>query len=275
MNAPKSMGELIGTVGSIKRNDSLSLELVVIPPAGKRIELRNGDGFAFTTRDGITGFRGDVCKGTSILCKNLPDIREGMDLYRNINSAFEKTLENSACRREIGVNVKLRIYGTYSIAAEAVSEDGRKAALCIDAGSETARNKDRAESLLNEQLSKKTAHYCFRLSEIEVETSQQSLPLLSVSTINSIRRELAKKLDLTPCSKHRLPTAGKNVLHREIEKGSDLMRSKYCIRYELGLCPRHQGAKETGPLFLLNNGRRLALGFECERCEMTVKVSQK
>ena len=48
------------------------------------------------------------------------------------------------------------------------------------------------------------------------------------------------------------------------------MRTRYCIRYELGLCPVHQGAKPTGPLFLLNNGRRLTLGFDCAACEMTV-----
>ncbi len=52
--------------------------------------------------------------------------------------------------------------------------------------------------------------------------------------------------------------------------GAELMRSRYCIRYELGLCPRHQGARDTGPLFLLNNGRRLALHFHCATCEMTV-----
>ena len=51
----------------------------------------------------------------------------------------------------------------------------------------------------------------------------------------------------------------------------ELMRSKYCIRYELGICPVHQGAAESGPLFLLNNGRRFALGFDCKHCEMTVK----
>ena len=53
------------------------------------------------------------------------------------------------------------------------------------------------------------------------------------------------------------------------------MRSRYCIRYELGLCPRHQGARDTGPLFLLNNGRRLALSFDCPRCEMVVYSNPK
>ena len=54
------------------------------------------------------------------------------------------------------------------------------------------------------------------------------------------------------------------------QPGAELMRSRYCIRYELGLCPRHQGARDTGPLFLLNNGRRLALAFDCSHCEMIV-----
>ena len=49
------------------------------------------------------------------------------------------------------------------------------------------------------------------------------------------------------------------------------MRTRYCIRFELGMCPVHQKASYTGDLFLLNNGRRFALGFDCRNCEMTVK----
>jgi putative protease len=48
------------------------------------------------------------------------------------------------------------------------------------------------------------------------------------------------------------------------------MRSKYCIKYELGLCPVHQGAKQTGDLFLVNNSRRFPLLFDCKACEMAV-----
>ena len=55
------------------------------------------------------------------------------------------------------------------------------------------------------------------------------------------------------------------------QPGAELMRSRYCIRYELGLCTRHQGARDPGPLFLLNNGRRLALVFDCRHCEMVVQ----
>ena len=54
-------------------------------------------------------------------------------------------------------------------------------------------------------------------------------------------------------------------------EGAELMRSRYCIRYELGKCPKHHGCKDGGPLFLLNNGQRFALHFDCRNCEMTVK----
>ena len=57
-------------------------------------------------------------------------------------------------------------------------------------------------------------------------------------------------------------------------EGAELMRTRYCLKYELGLCPVHQGARPTGPLFLVNNGRRLALGFDCARCEMTVVAAK-
>jgi putative protease len=53
--------------------------------------------------------------------------------------------------------------------------------------------------------------------------------------------------------------------------GAELMRTKYCIRHELGMCPKHQGAKNNLPLFLLNNGRRLRLYFDCRNCEMIIR----
>jgi putative protease len=63
---------------------------------------------------------------------------------------------------------------------------------------------------------------------------------------------------------------------------AELMRTKHCIKHELGICPVHQkalasnlpkplqGIKPNAPLFLLNNGRRLALHFDCANCEMTI-----
>ena len=52
----------------------------------------------------------------------------------------------------------------------------------------------------------------------------------------------------------------------------ELMRSKYCIRHELGICLKTPAGKAVkGPLYLLNNGRRLELVFDCASCEMAVR----
>ena len=52
--------------------------------------------------------------------------------------------------------------------------------------------------------------------------------------------------------------------------GAELMRSKYCIRHELGLCPKQGKAPKAEPLFLINGKERLRLDFHCAECEMTV-----
>ena len=93
--------------------------------------------------------------------------------------------------------------------------------------------------------------------------------------IESLRRELGDRLESMPCKT--LPMAGRmNGQNERIDEDGhregELMRSKYCIRYELGLCPSRQGAAPTGPLFLVNNGRRFPLGFDCGACEMTVGI---
>ena len=274
-DAPKSMGELVGTVRSIRPRDQYNME-IAIDPADRKIQLHNGDGFAFTTRDGITGFRGDVCEGLRINCKNIPDLYKGARLFRNINSAFEKELEARPCRREIPVSLKVSIHGSYIIDVSARSEDGREILSTFNTDVDTAENSERAEAMLREQLSKRSGIFCFTLDELNVKTAGGRLPLLSASTINSIRRLVAEDLDSWPCGRRELARGTRSesgYVHPEPAM-DELMRSKYCIRYELGMCPRLQGAAASGPLFLVNNGRKFALGFDCAKCEMTVSASQ-
>ena len=280
MDAPKSMGEAVGTVSRIRRNAAARTMEFSVKPARAGLELRNGDGFAFATADGVTGFRGDVCEGLQVRCKDVPDLREGMTLYRNISAAFEKTLETQTCRREIPVNLSVRVHGKYVLELHAVTQDGREVLSPFHTDVETAENRERAEAMLREQLGKRSGAYHFSVGELLVETPGGNLPLLSAATLNAMRRLVAEDLDSivaggrspqTPCVAT-LQTAGPSFagLTGESPADSTLMRSKYCVRYELGLCPKYQGAKPPQELFLVNNGRRLALHFDCSACEMTV-----
>ena len=277
MDAPKSMGEAVGTVQRIRRQPGRTMSFDV-RPLRRDLALHNGDGFAIATADGVTGFRGDVCEGLQVSCKDVPDLREGMTLYRNINTAFEKMLETQVCRREIPAQLFVRVHGKYVLEVRAVAQDGREVLSPFHMDVETAENRERAEAMLREQLSKRSGVYHFSLEELKVETAGERLPLLSASTINGIRRLVAEDLDALPskaAGASPRPRPSAVPCHSERGEESELMRSKYCVRYELGLCPKYQGAKPPKELFLLNNGRRLALHFDCAACEMTVTAGQK
>ena len=271
MDAPKSMGEAVGTVQRIRRTPGQGMQFSV-KPLQRSLELHNGDGFAIATADGVTGFRGDVCEGLQVRCKDVPDLREGMTLYRNISAAFEKILDTQTCRREIPVSLSVRVHGKYVLDVHAVTQDGREVLSPFHTDVETAENRERAEAMLREQLGKRSGVYRFSVDELLVETAGGKLPLLSAATLNGIRRLVAEDLDSVPMEKRFRVKPGmtREPSFAGLTGESPLLRSKYCIRYELGLCPKHQGAKPPQELFLLNNGRRLALRFDCAACEMTV-----
>ncbi len=59
----------------------------------------------------------------------------------------------------------------------------------------------------------------------------------------------------------------------EIDKVNDaeLMVTRYCIKFELGICPSKQGGKPTGELYLRDNKNSYPLEFDCKNCLMKVK----
>lgn len=412
MDAPKSIGEEIGTVvyitpsgparqtlstgkkmafltGKRPDNENVTITVQQKNPADR---LQNGDGFSFLSkgRGEIVGFRGDVCQGNRITCRNVTGLYPGAKLYRNLSNAFEKELESNLPARTIPVSVDISAIvvpvtstspgteedrspslpkrlsePTYSLKINAASQDGRSVKLEREAGHNAAENPERMRGMFATQISKATGIYSFTLRSLEVETPDGSLPFLPTSALNAIRRDLAATLDKMPCRAIPLPT-GKtadnpgisnalstpnnaespsecqdrrqdqkpilskipdiqepasdgihvsykaniaNHVARETYQvlgatqtdeafeishlpSTELMRTKYCIRHELGLCPvhrkigRHQGKANfatglsklatttpSGHLYLINNGKRYHLSFDCANCEMVVRVN--
>ncbi len=384
MDAPKSIGEEVGTVVSIapmrqnfsngKRpsEENITITLRMKNPGDR---LQNGDGFSFLSkgRGEIVGFRGDVCQGNRITCRNVTGPYPGAKLYRNLSNAFEKELESNLPVRTIPVSVDISVIvvpvtstspgteedrsqslpkrlsePTYSLKINAVSQDGRSVKLEREAGHNAAENPERMRGMFATQISKATGIYSFTLRSLEVETPDGSLPFLPTSALNAIRRDLAAALEEMPCRAIPLPVnqassctgnAEYPVLEPDVlsqvqdiqettsngphlsykanianhiarkiymslgasrtddafeishRPDAELMRTKYCIRYELGLCPVHQAGRQHGRanhtsgmvnppipssrktnLYLTNNGKRYHLAFDCANCEMVVKV---
>ena len=276
MDAPKSMGEYIGTVANVKPSEG-GLRMI-LRPSYPGLMLSNGDGFAFVDGSAVRGFRGDRCEGFAIFCKKVEGLRPGVRIFRNIDAAFEREIEARAPRREVSVTLDVSVRGSFVIEISAVTEDGRSVVSTFNADVEKAENRERAEAMLREQLGKRCGHYSFAVRNID---ARGALPLLSASTINSMRRCVASDI---PEAVPTVPSTRAILSDQQILRVaqndstspgsasvlSPLMRTRYCIRYELNMCPKYQGAKPTGPLYLVNNGRRLALGFDCAACEMTV-----
>ena len=62
-------------------------------------------------------------------------------------------------------------------------------------------------------------------------------------------------------------------------KDAILMRCKYCIRYQIGMCKKdnrkdgERQSKATRQLYLKNGNNTLTLEFDCSKCEMLVKFA--
>ena len=378
MDAPKSAGEDIGTVAGIRTQAGAAVELrpysaaaspersrrakrewtrpgssgcpapfseIVIKLDNPATMLRNGDGFTFTPKGGgeIRGFRGDVCEGNRIICKEVPGLYVGARLRRNLSVSFEKEIEANLPVRRIPVKASLSFKSTmpgtpsgpgrvpaYTIKVKAESEDGRIVEFEMDAGDQEAKNVERMEAMFKSQIEKVSGIYSFILSDLDSSGSDGKLPFMPASAINGIRREIAQRLDQSSCEDRPFASlrvtgdamgkgdvilrpeaeesalvpetidyksnisnniARETLLHlgaKDIEDafemthrdGTELMRTKYCVRHELGLCPKDSSASglrmtngKPGPLFLVNNGKRYCLGFDCARCEMTVSLA--
>lgn len=257
--AAEGGGEYIGTV------QRLTPDGFVLKPASSGIVLSNGDGFTFEGG----GFRADVCEGYTVHCKQPAGLKEGVRLYRNISAAFERQIEAARPVREIDIRLEMTLKDG-QLLAFATSEDGRKVQAQLPTPADTARDPERMLQTIREQLGKRSEHYAFQAPSLQVEGP---VPFFPTSALNGLRRDLAAKLDLLPVQALPIKRGKKDEnssFRLEYASNGELMRSKYCIRHELGLCPKQGKAKKAEPLFLRNGKERLQLSFDCAVCEMTV-----
>ena len=287
--AAEGGGEFVGTVRNLTRDG------FVLEPASPSIRLSNGDGFSFEGG----GFRADVCEGFNVKCKRVEGLAPGVRLYRNLSMEFERQVEASLPSRHIPVSLDVKLGG--AIEVRATSQDGRQVTVLYDAPGDLARDAGRMLQTLRQQLSKHGSVYSFSTGEV----SGERIPFMTASFLNGIRRDIAEKLDAIPVNAIPLrktapdtsvaapeeltykaniansqdralySSRGAKTMEQAYElshrPGVELMRSRYCVRHQLGMCPKKVPGMKPEPLYLVNNGRRLRLQFHCDKCEMTVE----
>ena len=264
-DAAKSLGEFIGQIKAVRGN-----EIVI---AGEK-PLTNGDGLSFVGRNGeVTGRRVEVASGERIQLRDTAGLEAGMRIYRNFDIRFERELEKNMPKRVIDVKIDWKSEpGMTTVTATTEDELTTKVSFRDEAP--VAEKPEAAVENLRRQLGKHTGPYAFSVASVEAEPVR----FYPASFLNGLRRDLADELLRLAESRprHSVPhtpqpgAAAHNISTLDIP--NVLLRSRYCIRWELGLCTKKCPAKPgmTEPLYLVNQGNRLRLQFDCGKCEMSV-----
>ena len=314
VDAAKSLGAYLGTIRAVEGDwividtqrklaagDGLAFVSRSGELSGMRVESVAADSVA-----------GREASGQRVRLKTTAGRYRGEKVYRNLDVAFERKLERNMPRRLIDAVIDYRTAAGETTVTAIVG--GRSAEVSFTETAEVARNPETALESLRSQLSKITEPYRFSLGTVEADTvyfypaaflngiRRDLAAKLADALASADSGDLLRSDKIILASQAPLAVASAKVLdyrancanrkarevltelgaetvapayELEAPRGAEVMRSRYCIKYELGLCPRYQSKAFSArdlrePLYLENNGRRLQLKFDCKNCEMVV-----
>ncbi len=297
---PKSQGEYIGKILDIKAN-------------GYIIEnsdlLNNGDGLYFLNEEGkADGDRVNIIINGVVVPNTFRKLPIGTEIYRNSDASFNKILErDDSAIRKIGISMSFSETET-GFKLLVTDEDGHQHSIDIDFDKQLTKTGESIIPNIKKNLSK-TGNTPFIVDNVEVQFSQNWF--LPNSKVNEARRTVLEELiSIRVAAYHReeyqitktdhpYPVSqldytynvsnkmARQFYHRhgvtDIEKAFELqwdpgkarvMTTKYCVKYELGKCPRFQrktmGEKLKEPLMLKHGEVEYKLKFNCKPCEMEI-----
>jgi putative protease len=295
VDSQKSLGKFMGKVKE-KGDGYFTLD--------RGNDLKNGDGLCwFDEKDELIGTNINLVEGGKIYPNKWLSLKIGMDVYRNLDTAFGKKVLNGADRRVVVDFIIKETEKGFSVLAE--DEDGNAAGKEFIFEKKIAKKPELVESSWKQQFSKLGGSpFCAR--NFSFQSSQPYFVPMSV--LNDWRRELAldlfnariknyrrilvehkkadnqypyKELDYSfnvanSLARKFYQRHGAKVLEESFEQqkdagGKKLMTTRHCLRYFLGVCPKNieEGKPDfKEPLFLVYNGRKLRLNFDCAECVM-------
>lgn len=296
MDTQKSVGKKLGVVSEIGKG-WFTLKT--------KEEIANGDGICFVTSKGVlTGLRVNrVERGRIFPFGEASDIKVGVEIFRNLDHEFNLALKASNRNRWIDCKINVE-QNDESILFSASDEDGNSVNLTVDDQFDLAMNAEKAIENIKNQLSK-SGDSIFKVQGVNIDMGEPVF--IPTSTLNQIRRDLLqklieKRLDVYPTLNRGISNSSATYIESaltykgnvsnnlaksfyakhgvnsideafEVEKvpEAELMVTRYCIKFELGICPSKQSGKPTGELYLKDNKNLYPLEFDCKNCLMKVK----
>ena len=284
---PKSTGEYIGKVISVNdKNFTIKT----------KEEINPQDGLCFIAQNELQGCLVNKVEKTKEGVKIFPNkkinLKKGDDIYRNIDTKFNKTLENSKTKRKLEVNFTIE-------ENKIILKDENNTKVELDyTFNEFANNQEKMKENFTKALTK-TQDSPYLVKKVIFKT--EKLGFLPVSLINELRREILEKLsqkilsnyktkkqkpiDIAefPCkegdyhlnvhnskAKEFYELCDCKIIENSFEsiknhKNKELMRTKHCLKRAT------LGCKSSEELFLIDEKNvKYPLKFDCKNCEMVI-----
>ncbi|MGE5425910.1 MAG: peptidase U32 family protein [Bacillota bacterium] len=290
--SPASRGEYIGKVeGGNSRAWKIS----------ESTSLKPGDGLVFF-RDGemLGGAFVNRADRSSVAFNKEVELEPGDIVCRNEDPAYDRAASSEA-QRELALALELSFSGA-GLHIQADCENGCNFSWDLEIEGEVPKDPIKAADNVTKQF-QKTGGTGFYISSLEINGE---VPFLPLSKLNDLRRQLLDKarvevvaaykgLPMKSISNGSQPYPEKTVGFEHnvanpstrafyerhgcqveemameadhITEGRPLMVLKHCLRRETGHCLKDGGS--ASPLYLVREGRRYRLEFDCLHCQMKV-----
>ena len=277
-DTPKTPGRAIGWVTKVGEN------FVEIETSSRDTELHNGDGLCYYDLQkelvGLQINRAESVDAKKSLWRLFPkdpiagfkDLRKGLEVNRNRDMAWVRTLDKKSSDRRIGRWAELKETPD-GFALTLTDEDGFTATAAIVQEHQAATDAARAEATLREQLGRFGATI-FSVHDIGLQLSQPWF--VPASALNQLRRDavaaleaarqagfvrLPRALPVEPPApfpedtltylanvynqkahdfyvKHGVKIIDAAYESKEEEGEVSLMITKHCVRFSMSLCPK-------------------------------------
>lgn len=294
MDTPKSVGKQIGIVKQTKGN-------ILTVEAG--VQVNNGDGLCYLEEGELKGIKVNSVNGEMISCNQPVDIKPGTPVFRNYDHQFVTRLEREKSIRKIRITLKAGAEAG-RLKLQATDEDGVTVVYEPEDVFEPANKPEQAERI-KQQLAK-CGESDFVCESVEYTGSE--ILFIPAAVVNGFRRELLEMLSRVREEKRQIVRMEKtdagvfykpeigwqaNVVNekaaqfyrehgaQQVEvgfeknpdvKNKELMRTRYCILYEMGRCRKcNKNSDLEFPLFICNDKQQLQLEFDCAECFMKIK----
>jgi putative protease len=302
--SPKSKGQYIGRVSRLDKS-SFTVDT--------EQKIANGDGLCFYGgKNDLVGIRVNRADGNTLYPKDEVarlGLRVGMELYRNSDSAFNKQLNRSEQCRTISLDLILSDVdgGLLLIAWDS---DGVRSETRLEVVGQQAKNPGTIGQVAEKQL-KKSGGTIFTVNNVEVNLPSELF--FASAVFNDLRRKAfenhqqlriahfrskpaspRKDTGIWPADhvdyldnirntkalefyqKHGVTDSSSALVAAAEVKDATLMTTKYCIKAQLGRCPKMKGSLRDmdRPLFLADNTGEYALEFDCKKCEMQLRLKK-